>query len=97
MYLKHLLTDRGLLVHDRRTGAIAFISEDAVLALIVLALIDDGRIKALGNRRAIHELRWLGEPWKAVTLAAEAAGCKPSRAVPDKYSHNRATRENPRS
>jgi hypothetical protein len=80
------------MVHDRRTGAIAFIAEE-----YVFLFISDGRVSALGNRRAVHELRWHGDPWKPVMLAAEAAGYKPSRAVPDKYSHNRATRENPRS
>jgi hypothetical protein len=90
VYLKHLLTDRGLLVHDRRTGAIAFLAEDVVFAQIKI-----GRIQPVGNRRAIHELRWLGPEWKPVVLAEEAAGYKPSEARPTHYSYDWATDDNP--
>jgi hypothetical protein len=92
VYLKHLLTDRGLLVHDRRTAAITYLAED-----VVLALIKDGRIQPIGNRRAIHELRWFGTPWKPVTLAQEAAGYKPSEARPTHYSYDWETDDNPQN
>ena len=93
MYLKHLLTDRGIPVYDRRSGAIGVFDEE-----VVIALIGSQHFKAIGNRRAIHEVRNLGQiPWKAVMLAAEAAGYKPSEARPAKYSHNRETSYNPKN
>jgi hypothetical protein len=93
VYLKHLLTHRGILVHDRRSGAIGFFDEEAVLARI-----KSGRFQAIGNRRAIHEIRNCGEPpWKPVTLAEEAAGYKPSEARPTHYSYDWETDDNPQN
>ena len=91
MYVKHLLTDRGIPVHDRRTGAIGFFDEPTILSLI-----KTGIFQPVGNRRAIHEIRNVGPTlWKLVTLAEELAGYKPSEARPTKYSHNRETSDNP--
>jgi len=90
LYLKHLLTERGLLVHDRRTGAIGFLDEQNVRERIRL-----GVIRPIGGRNAIRELNWLGAKWKPVVLAAEAAGYKESRGHKTEYSHDRETEENP--
>jgi hypothetical protein len=93
IYLRHLLSHRGLTVYDRRTGGIGFMTEETALAYIA-----QGKIQAMGDRRAIRELHWIGETrWEPIMIPEEAAGYKPSDGHPTEYSHDRETRDNPKN
>jgi hypothetical protein len=92
LYLKHLLTHRGLPAHDPRTGGILFMSE-----AIALDYVSRGLVQAIGSKRCIRELRWLGTPLRNVTTPEEAAGYKPSEYRPTKYSYDWETSDNPQN
>jgi hypothetical protein len=92
LYLKHLLSHRGLTAHDKRTGGVLFMAEAIALEYIAL-----GQIQVLGSKSCVRELRWVGTPLPNITTMEEAAGYKPSQARPTKYSHNRDTPDNPQN
>jgi hypothetical protein len=60
-----------------------------------LAYITRGLVVAIGTKRCVRELRWMGTPLPNVTTPEEAAGYKASEARPTKYSHNHEAPDNP--
>jgi hypothetical protein len=86
VYLKHLINNRGLTVYDPASDAVVFWADE----VIVREKIREGKIRAVGNRKCIQRLEWIGPQLStARIIKKEFSSYSPSPARgPKKYSHN---------